>query len=494
MQPAYHRYLKRTYGQRLPEAPAPVFDSYPPATLLEFMERVAARHELCYLHPSFGYYFERFYLVPRGLVYEMKLGSTNSLEMPALPAERIKEQEQYWSRLEAADLNSLVDKVSHLTRREKESAYNLQWTASFYSRACDHWGTLLQAAGLNDQAEHFYQQALKLNAENACAFVNLEWCQHWKKTGKLLERFSDETMSRLAPYAGNWDLLLSINGPVDEPTFRLELARVLSGNNQCRQAAAQVQRVLAVDPKQVPAHLLMGSLFVQANMPERALELVSRLRADTALMSAESSQLGLIQVEAWAYYVKGELARAETLLKSAQAKYAQEEGAFFTLAQMYLAQAEQSRAQGKQSAYLQSMTNALGVFETQTKAQPKNLSALVNYGGLCAQLEDYKRAIIWLSRALELEPNNPLARLNRAISELRSGRDDEAVADYQQVLKLNPTAYRAYFGLAEIAARKEDWRSVMEHCEFYLKHAPSETAEYAAVEKRLAEAKRKARW
>ena len=161
---------------------------------------------------------------------------------------------------------------------------------------------------------------------------------------------------------------------------------------------------------------------------------------------------------------------------------------------MHLAQADQSRAQGKQSAYLQSMTNALAVFEMQIKAQPKNLPALINYGGLCAQLEDYKRAIVWLTRALELDPNNPLARLNRAISELRSNRDDEARTDYEYVLKLNPTAYRAYYGMAEIAGHKEDWRGVMEYAEAYLKHAPTDTAEYVSVEKRLAEAKRKARW
>ena len=29
----------------------------------------------------------------------------------------------------------------------------------------------------------------------------------------------------LAPFAGNWDLLLSLNGPVDEPAFRSELAQ-----------------------------------------------------------------------------------------------------------------------------------------------------------------------------------------------------------------------------------------------------------------------------
>ena len=491
--PDYHRYLKRTYGNRLPETPPLAYETFPPSTLQDYIQAVSARQTVCYLHPSFGYYFERFYQVPRGLVYDLKLCPTNSLETPAWPLERVKEQDAYWQRLEQEDLTRLQDKVSRMTGRKKKSDYNLQWAASYYSRACNDWGARLQAAGLLDRAAHSYEIALSLNPENPCAFVNLEWCQHWKKTGKLLERFTDEAMSRLAPYAGNWDVLLSINGPLDEPTFRLELARLLAANNEYRQAAQQVLRILAIDSKQPSAQLLLGSLYLQANLSDRALDLVAKLRPDPLYTSSEINQIGLIQIEAWAWYAKGDLAKAEGLLRGAQQTFTQQEGGFFTLAQMHLALAEQSRAQGKQTDSLQHMTNALSVFELQVKAQPTNLLALVNYGGLSSQLEDFPRAIAMLSRAITLDPQSEPARLNRAISELRSGQLDEARKDYDFLLRINPSSYRAYYGLAEIATQRKEWRNVADNCDFYLKHAPPGTAEYLDVEKRLAEAKHKSK-
>ena len=491
--PDYHRYLKRKYGSRLPETPPLAFETYPPSVLQSYIQAVSALQTVCYLHPSFGYYFEKFYQEPRGLVYDLKLCPTNSLEAPSLPLESVKEEDAYWQRLEQEDLARLQDKVSRMTGREKKSNYNLQWAASYYSRACNDWGARLQAAGLLDRAMHSYELALGLNPENPCAFVNLEWCQHWKKTGKLLERFSDEAMNRLGPYAGNWDILLSVNGPMDEPTFRLELARLLAGNNEYRQAAQQVQRILTIDPKQPPAQLLLGSLYLQANLPDRALELVAKLRPDPAYIASEVNQIGLIQIEAWAWYSKGDLPRAEGLLRAAQQKFSQQEGGFFTLAQMHLALAEQSRAQGKQTDSLQHMTNALNVFDLQIKAQPNNLLALVNYGGLSAQLEDFKVAISMLTRAIALDPQSEPARLNRAISELSAGQLDEAKKDYDFLLKINPASYRAYYGLAEIATQRKDWQTVVENCDFYLKHAPPGTAECLDVERRLREAKHKSK-
>jgi len=492
-QKAYHAYLKRKYGTRLPDSPAIEAGSaaYPPAVLVEYLTKVNSQIACYYLHPSFGYYFERFYQVPHGVAYELKPYPNNTVEIPPLSAGLIQEQETFWSKFDAEQLKDLKDKVSRYDKLKKGEITAL-WVASYYSRACNTWGVQLQANQQPDKAMLAYQRALDLNPYNACAFVNLEWSQHWKKTGKLLDRFSYEAMDKLKPYAGNWDLLLSVNGPVDEPTFRMELAQMMGRSGLSRQSAQQMQRLLAINPQDITAAIVLGNVYIQAGLPNRALELVAQVRADPALAPKESRhQVGLICIEAWVAYANTNLSKAEELLRSAQEKYPQLDEGFFTLAQMYMSQGELAHAQGKESEYLKNITNAANVFDRQTKVQPNNVNALVNYGGVCAQLGDHNRALALLSRAVELDPSSQPARLNRAIACLRAGHDQEAKRDYDYLVKLNPTAYRAYFGLAEIAYRSKDWFMSANNYEFYLRHAPTNTAECLFVQQRLSELKKK---
>ncbi len=494
-QPAYHRHLQQKYGGRLPEPPkaSAELGIIPPLELATYLVTVAGRQPVYYLHPSFGYYFEFFHALPRKAVYELRVSATNTVDVPPLDPELIRTQEAYWQELDRSELAGLPARVKHFLKKQKGQITAL-WVASYYSRARNHWGVQLAVNGQIDAAIRSFQQALGLNPNNPCAFINLEWSQHWKKTGQLLESFSSEAMSQLAPYRGNWDLLLAINGPVDEPAFRTELSQVMSRNNLSFQAARELRRVLAINPRDLGATLLLGNYYVQSGFPDQALALVSKVRSDPALSPKESRlQLDLTGLEAWAAFAKGDFPQAESLLKVAQEKYPQLDGGFFILAQMYLAEAEQQRAAGNKAAYFQGITNTMAVFEKQIKAQPENLNALINYGGLYSQLEDYPHAIALLTRAVDVDPSSQLARLNRAIACLRAGRDEEARQDYEYLIKLAPTAYRAYYGLTEVACRKQEWSTALDNCELYLRHAPPNTAEYAAMQQRLLELKKKAK-
>ena len=57
-----------------------------PLEMRQLLEHIARTNRLFYLHPSYGYFFERFYLEPIGAIYEMKLRGTNPLDIPPLPA------------------------------------------------------------------------------------------------------------------------------------------------------------------------------------------------------------------------------------------------------------------------------------------------------------------------------------------------------------------------------------------------------------------------
>ena len=44
-----------------------------PVETVRLLEQIARTNRLFYLHPSYGSFFERFYLEPTGAIYEMKL-------------------------------------------------------------------------------------------------------------------------------------------------------------------------------------------------------------------------------------------------------------------------------------------------------------------------------------------------------------------------------------------------------------------------------------
>ncbi len=508
-QPFYHRRLAREYGARLSPPVAPATGNVVPGSaVITLLRRLASQGPMYYLHPSFGEFFEHFYLVPEKAVYAVRALATNTVEPPRLTPAQIQAQEDYWQKLDQAELAALEAKVKRFNKTQatprkgrKERFLGAQrgeatplWVASYYSRARNHWGVELAVNGQIERATNAYQQALELNPANPCAFVNLEWSEHYLKTGKLLERFSDDAMAKLAPFAGNWDLLLSLNGPVDEPAFRSELAQVLSRNGLSRQAAQQVIRLMNLNRKDLAAMIMLGNIYVMGGMPEKAVELVNRIRSDPATDPKEPRpQLELALIEAMAAYASDDLARAESLLRAAQDKHPQYDGAFFTLAQIYISRADALRAEGKTAGSLALLTNAIQVFEKQLRLQPANVPAMVNYGGVCAHLQDYNRAISILTRAIQTDPKNQPARLNRAIANLRANREDAARQDYEELLKLDSSSYQAYYGLADLAYRKSDWYGALNNFELYLRNAPKNTPEYLSVEKRVAELKKKAR-
>jgi Tfp pilus assembly protein PilF len=77
------------------------------------------------------------------------------------------------------------------------------------------------------------------------------------------------------------------------------------------------------------------------------------------------------------------------------------------------------------------------------------------------------------------------ARLDRAFAYLQSGRLDAAEADYQELLRAFPTAYRAYYGLGEIAWQNKDTNAAIRYYQQYLSNAVARTEEFRVAAARL---------
>ncbi len=485
---AYHRHLNLKYPGRLPPINPAALNA---AGLQQMLGTLEAKSDLYYLHPSFGYYFENFYAQPLGLVCQLRPYPANAVEAPLPTAREIAENDARWKKIDAEALSPFKDRVTPAAKKQDTQPDQL-WVGRFYSRALNVWGVELQRAGLFDQADKYFEQALAANPDNPAAFINHEFNRHWVKTHKLLDRFSEEAMGKIMPYAGNWDLVASLNGPIDEPVFASDYANACIRGGILRQAAQAMTRALSYSPDDVPVKITLANVYTHNHWPDRALALISEIRSKTPAAGLEPDiQLRLILAEASAHHVQGDKAGAETLLQAAQEKFPKQEGAFALSSQFHLMKADELRTAGKRMESLTEITNVLRILERQIQLQPDSISTLITYGGLRIHLEDYAGSLPALNRVLDkLDPKNTAALANRALAYLSLKRYDEAKRDYENLANYNSSMFRAYYGLAEIAWQQKNRRDAMDNYERYLKHALASTAESKLVRERVEKLKK----
>ncbi|MCX6928838.1 MAG: tetratricopeptide repeat protein, partial [Verrucomicrobia bacterium] len=461
-----------------------------PLLLVQLLSRLAQTNSVYYLHPSFGYYFEFFFLEPHGLVYKLNPYTTNALFASTPSRELIAENEAFWAMADQEALNSLIAVIAPRTPGRKtglwdglaEKAhlkvdFNLDTTtvAAFYSRALDYWGVEMQKSGQLPSAAAHFKRALELNPDNLVAHVNLECnknLQAGRKSSVLVSKSIEDEFGKYR----NWDQIMGENGPFDEPNFCFEQGRVFVSNNLYRQGAAQFDRVSALVPENLVARLWLAQLYILGQMPRDALKLVDQIRADPNLLAATSTNRSeFFSVETSAHLAQGDLKGAEAIVQTTTAQHPGDADLLATATRAYM----------RFGVY----SNALITIEQELALAPTNVNALVNKGYACIQVGLFEQAIPPLTQVLSLESTNHSALLNRAISYLRANKLDEAQRDYEALQKSFPKAFQIYYGLAEIAWQKKDTNAAILNYQLYLSNAQTNTAEAKLVGDRLKELK-----
>src|SRR6185436_632042 len=114
-EPLYYQFLRKRYGNRFPEEPMPPGGAaLLPLQVLDALNQLGEKSDLIYLHPSFGYFFETFYLEPHDLVYRLKRYSTNTVEVPVPDAALMDRQQKYWQSVLAGPFKELKSKLADL--------------------------------------------------------------------------------------------------------------------------------------------------------------------------------------------------------------------------------------------------------------------------------------------------------------------------------------------------------------------------------------------
>ncbi len=122
---------------------------------------------------------------------------------------------------------------------------------------------------------------------------------------------------------------------------------------------------------------------------------------------------------------------------------------------------------------------AIEEYKAALQQDPKNASVLVNIGTAYQAKEDYKSAIEQYNEALKIDPNNAaaqqglktagaaqqdkvLAQTSKAADDaFKAGRYDEAIQQYEQLLKMNPKDAETHFDLGATLQAKKDYDAAM---------------------------------
>jgi len=488
--PSYHKFLHAQFPQKWPDTvtAAEQTNGVGPLHLIGLLAALAKTNELYYLHPSFGYYFEEFYLEPHGLVYKLKTLPDDTFLPPPLDKNQIAENEDFWSRAEKQDIapieralappdpemsKSIPEKLFKRLHIEREPDLNATVAGGFYSRSLDFWGVELQRAGeLTNAAAHF-ETAQKLNPDSVAAQINLQFNQKLQKlpAGQNVPvDLSAVIPDQFGKYR-TWNEVLNENGPFDEPSFCFEEGFIFTNQKLFRQAAQLFDRVRDLAPDYLPARMRLAEIYLLSRQPDRAFaELREPLEQPRKFSTGESDETQLHLLAAAIDFQKNDTVRGTELIEAEISLHPADADLLVTAAQAYMARGL--------------FPNALAVINRKLKSTPDDPEWLFSKGYVFMQLKNYDDAIVVLTRALAIT-NNYDALFKRAGAYLQLGKLDDARADFSSLQQSFTNSPQAAYNLGEIAWRRHETNEAIRNYGIYLANAKTNTAEATNIIERL---------
>ncbi len=491
--PSYHKFLHGRFPQKWPDTvvASEETNGVGPLHLIGLLTMLAKTNELYYLHPSFGYYFEQFYLEPHGLVYKLKILPSDTLLPPLPDKNEIAGNEMFWSRAETRAFPP-IERALAVPKPGSSRSWDKKWlttlhaaqeqnlnavvAGSFYSRSLNFWGVKMQRAGALVIAAAHFEMAEKLNPENVVAQINLQFNRSLQAGENVPVDLTKVTLDQFK--LRSWDEVLDVDGPFDEPSFCMENGVVLAQGGLFRQAITPFTRVRQLVPDNLVARLWLGQLYDSARLPDCALEAIQDVRGQPEKFSlTDTNKIQLTLIGAAAYFEKKDPARATQLLETEISRCPTNDALLAAATKFYLANGL--------------FTNALAVIDRELQISPDDANWLFYKGCTYIQLRAYNDAIATLTRVLSIQKDNKDALYNRAIAYLNSGKLDEARADYKGLSQTVTNSYRIAYGLGEIAWRKHETNEAIRNYELYLAKANTNTDEAKMTVQRLRELKGK---
>ena len=487
--PSYHRYLHRNYPARFPLLVADKdVDAISPLAEVNLLGQLIKTNNLFYLNPSFGFFFEQFYLEPHGIVFQLKTLPEATQLTPPLDKKLMADNEAFWAEAE----NPLFGQIRHdlqITDPNQKKKPLDAWldklhitpssnpNAALIGGACSQllntWGVLLQRNGEPAKAARHFDNALKLNPDNIAASINRDYNQTLQAGTNAAPTFTEITADQFGKYR-SWNEVLLLNGPFDEPNYAMNIAVVLMQANYYHEALAELVRINELAPNSLTPRLLLGQVYVILQQPERALATLHEPLANPGKFGLNSGNSVTLNFTAAAAYLQETNYQRGIELMKLEVNRHPTDSHLLEIAV-------------KGCLNHNHLAEGLDFINLQLERTPNNPTWLFGKGYTLVQMQSYPQAVEAFSQVLAVQTNNYDALFNRAIAYLNAKQFEPARNDYLRLQKTFTNAYTVAFGLSEVARQTHDTNEAIRNYEIYLANAPTNSAEFVSVRKRLAE-------
>lgn len=458
--PVYRRWFVDSTRESLPEFGAlkDVQQNVAGASIA-ILAQLAAEGRAAYLHPSFGFFFERLRAVPNGPVYAI-IPQPKAFEAASLDPAQLDTLVKSW--------NAMVPSLETLVRARALDTKDGKSLSAMWSRNANGVGVVLQRQNRLADATGFFDLALRLNPDNRAAKANAN-VNTALRAGRAPGPDDNKPLSDtvLQEVLGN-------DGPVDEPVFLRNLGAGLlaSVDRLPRQAWETFHRVGQLDPKDPAARFGQIEASLQAEQyPRVRQELDALAQSPEGRNPTREFSAGQQRLEIYYALTQGDLKRAESLMTNARTQFANDTSLLDLLTELFIRQGR--------------LDEAIPLLEQWRKIRADESPATVRLSAIYISRGRWEPALKLLDQLLVLQPDNTAARLNKAVCLLQLDRLDESKRQYLEMEEKFPDLPMLQYGLAEIALRRKSTNVAIEHLEKYLKLAPTNTAEYSTVAQRL---------
>ncbi len=419
--------------------------------IARLLEQVARTNRLFYLHPSYGVFFEEFYLAPTGSIYEMKRRGSDPLAVPPMTDGVLAANESFWTGIWTRDLAALATPPRHRPTFFQKQLARLALTpapetqdrlkAAWFSLALDDWGVRLQQAGHLAEARVRLLQAVQLNTNNIPAHFNLV-CNTNLATTNNMDLSAVSKMTSELEKLDRLNGFVNAGGPFDEPTFVFLRGTSFLDQELLVQAAEQLERARTLVPGSLAPELALAEIYNRLHMVARSRPLINHLRLETAKTPENRSlDLNVAMVDAYAWLQQTNLANAREVLQALVERHPKDPQINNRVLAAYIAFGDTS--------------NALQVADAQLSQDPNDADTLNNKAMILLQSGHAAEAMPLLDHALTLT-NLPTARVNRAYASLANTNFALAQSDLRQLEKEGDTSPMVSFGLATVAQHNRD--------------------------------------
>ena len=227
------------------------------------------------------------------------------------------------------------------------------------------------------------------------------------------------------------------------------LADLLRRQGQYEAASDMFRKALEINPANALAHAGMGHTLFQLDRYEEAIAGIRRAIAIESDLLQTHRDLNFAL--GWSLHKTGRFDEAERYLSNVLGKSAQNANDFLQIADIFRVRADYRKA-------VEAYRDAL-------ETEPDNAKAHAGLGDALFRLERYQEAIDSMQRALVLQPDQPSAPALHYLTgeSLQAlGRPEQALAHYENALRVNPQFDDAARRLAALLFAQQRYQEALE--------------------------------